>query len=222
MRVLIVEDEVYLAEAIQEGLRLEAIAADVVHDGDTASEYLAATPYDIVILDRDIPGMHGDAVCRLVNTEYPGCRVLMLTAARRLDDKVSGLSLGADDYLAKPFEFPELVARLRALARRTQVAAPVVLEARGIRLDPFRRRVTRDGQPLTLGRKEFAVLELLLAAEGGLVSAETILEKAWDENADPFTSTVRVTLSTLRKKLGDPPVISTVPGVGYRITDGPE
>ncbi|GHS84803.1 DNA-binding response regulator [Actinomycetota bacterium] len=217
MRVLIVDDERYLAEAIQEGLRLAAIAADVVHDGDTALEYLAVNEYDAVVLDRDIPGTHGDDVCRTVVARWPQCRVLMLTAARGLEDKVTGFQIGADDYLPKPFELPELVMRLRALVRRAGASAPVVVESHGVRLDPFRRESTRDGHPLALGRKEFAVLELLLRADGGVLSAETLLEKAWDENIDPFTNVVRMTISTLRRKLGEPAVIETVSGVGYRL-----
>ncbi len=217
MRVLIAEDEAYLAEAIRAGLRQAAIAADVVLDGDAALEALTITDYDVILLDRDLPGTHGDDVCRTVVGEHPEVRVMMLTAARRLDDTVSGLGLGADDYLAKPFEFPELIARLRALARRTTESRPPVLERAGVRLDPFRREVFRDGAYVKLSRKEFAVLEQLLLADGGVVSAETLLEKAWDENVDPFTNTIRVTISNLRRRLGRPWVITTVPGVGYRI-----
>jgi two-component system response regulator VanR len=217
MRVLVAEDEVYLAEAIRAGLRQEAIAADLVHDGDAALEALTINDYDVLLLDRDLPGTHGDDVCRQVVVGHPGVRIMMLTAARRLDDKVSGLGLGADDYLAKPFEFPELVARLRALARRTPESRPPVLERAGVRLDPFRREVFRDDVYVKLSRKEFAVLEQLLLADGGVVSAETLLEKAWDENVDPFTNTIRVTISNLRRRLGSPWVITTVPGAGYRI-----
>ncbi|WP_426625478.1 response regulator transcription factor [Leifsonia sp. McL0607] len=216
MRALIVEDEPFLAEAIATGLRRETIAADVVNDGDTALEFLAVNDYDVVVLDRDIPGTHGDAVCAHIASEYPTCRVIMLTAARTLDDKVTGFELGADDYLAKPFEFPELVMRLRALERRTQAARPPVLEAAGVTLDPFRREVYRNRRLVRLSRKEFAVLDVLMNAAGGVVSAESLLEKAWDANADPFTNTIRVTISNLRKRLGEPPVIHTVPGVGYR------
>lgn len=216
MRALIVEDEPFLAEAIQTGLRRETIAADVVNDGDSAIEHLAVNDYDVVILDRDIPGTHGDDVCAHIVAEYPSCRVIMLTAARTLGDKVAGFELGADDYLAKPFDFPELVMRLRALERRTQAARPPVLEAAGVTLDPFRREVYRDGRFVRLSRKEFAVLDVLMNAAGGVVSAETLLEKAWDANADPFTNTIRVTISNLRKRLGEPWVIHTVPGVGYR------
>ncbi|PRX97794.1 response regulator transcription factor [Allonocardiopsis opalescens] len=217
MRVLIVEDEVYLADALRTGLRREAIAADVVHDGDAALEHLAVHDYDVLVLDRDIPGTHGDEVCRQVAASGSTCRVLMLTAARRLHDKVSGFELGADDYLAKPFEFAELVARLRSLNRRAGPAAPPVLEYAGVRLDPFRREVVREGRFVRLSRKEFAVLEILMSARGGVVSAETLLEKAWDAHADPFTNVIRVTVSTLRKRLGEPWVIRTEPGVGYRI-----
>ncbi|MBD0739046.1 response regulator transcription factor [Streptomyces sp. CBMA29] len=216
MRVLIVEDEVFLAEAIQTGLRRESIAADVVHDGDTALEHVAVNDYDVVVLDRDVPGTHGDDVCARIVADHPRTRVLMLTAARTLDDKVTGFERGADDYVAKPFDFPELVMRLRALERRNQPAAPPSLEAAGVGLDPYRREVSRNGRQVRLSRKEFAVLELLMRAGGGVLSAERLLEKAWDMNADPFTNTIRVTISNLRKKLGRPWVIQTVPGSGYR------
>ncbi|ANW20785.1 response regulator transcription factor [Streptomyces clavuligerus] len=219
MRVLIVEDEPYLAEAVQAGLRLEAIASDIAGDGDTALERLDVHPYDAVVLDRDIPGTHGDEVCRLIVERGHGCRVLMLTAASRLQEKVSGFELGADDYLTKPFEMAELVVRLRSLARRPKESAPPVLEYAGIRLDPFRREVFRSGRYVGLTRKQFAVLEVLMAARGGVVSAETLLERAWDENADPFTNAVRITISALRKRLGEPWAILTVPGVGYRLDE---
>lgn len=221
MRVLIVEDQVYLAEAIQTGLRREAITADIVHDGDAALALVDVNDYDLLILDRDIPGTHGDEVCRILASREIAPSILMLTAARRLGEKVAGFELGADDYLSKPFEFPELVARLRALNRRGGRARPPVLEAAGVRLDPFRREVYRDGRLVRLSRKEFAVLEVLLSADGGVVSAETLLEKAWDENTDPFTNAIRVTISTLRRKLGEPWVITTLPGVGYRIEVAP-
>lgn len=217
MRVLIVEDEQYLAEAIQTGLRREAIAADLVHDGQSALQRLTENDYDVVLLDRDIPGIHGDDVCAHIASEHPFCRVLMLTAARRLVDKVRGFELGADDYLAKPFEFAELVARVRALGRRNPTAQPPILDCAGVRLDPFRLEVYREGRFIRLSRKEFAVLEVLMSAQGGVISAETLLERAWDENADPFTNTIRVTISTLRKRLGEPWVIHTVPGRGYRM-----
>jgi two-component system response regulator VanR len=219
MRTLIVEDEEYLADAIRAGLRRETIAADVVHDGDSALDRLAVDDYDVVVLDRDIPGTHGDDVCAWITAERPGCRVLMLTAARTLDDKVSGFGLGADDYLAKPFDFPELVARLRALHRRPAQAIPPVLRSAGVTLDSFRREVYRNGRLVRVTRKEFAVLELLMRAAGGVVSAETLLDKAWDMNADPVTNAIRVTISNLRKRLGEPWVIHTEPGAGYRFQE---
>ncbi|TDD52924.1 response regulator transcription factor [Kribbella antibiotica] len=217
MRVLVVEDEVYLAEAIRAGLRLEAIAADLAFDGDAALEAVTVNDYDVVVLDRDIPGPNGDEVCRQIVAQGIGCRVLMLTAAGDLDDKVTGFELGADDYLTKPFELRELIVRLRALVRRPSAAAPTVLEYAGVRLDPFRREVYRDDRYVKLTRKQFAVLEVLMTARGGVISAETLLEKAWDENADPFSNAVRITISAVRKRLGDPWVIHTVPGVGYRM-----
>lgn len=217
MRVLVVEDEQVLADAVAVGLRRESIAVDTVYDGDSALERAAVNEYDVVILDRDLPGTHGDDVCRwLVEGTYTG-RILMLTASGELRDKVEGLTIGADDYLAKPFAFAELVARVRALARRAAPPLPPVLERGGISLDPAGHSVRRDGHEVSLTPKEFAVLEVLLRAEGSVVSAERLLEKAWDENADPFTNVVRVTVMTLRKKLGDPPVIRTVPGAGYQI-----
>jgi two-component system, OmpR family, response regulator VanR len=217
VRVLVVEDEPFMAEAIRDGLRLEAIAADIAGDGDTALELLAINAYDIAILDRDIPGPSGDQIAQSIVASGSGIPVLMLTAADRLDDKESGFQLGADDYLTKPFELRELVMRLRALDRRRALSRPPVRELAGIRLDPFRREVYRDGRYVALTRKQFAVLEVLLGAEGGVISAEELLERAWDENADPFTNAVRITVSTLRKRLGEPTVIVTVPGVGYRI-----
>jgi two-component system response regulator VanR len=217
MRVLIAEDERFLAEALQSGLRREAIAADVALDGDDALRQIALTDYDVVVLDRDLPGTHGDEVAAVVAREHPDMRILMLTAAARLKDKVGGFALGADDYLVKPFAFEELVVRLRALARRPPTATPPVLEFADLRLDPFRREAYRDGRYVKLTRKQFAVLELLLRAGGGVVSAETLLEKAWDANADPLTSAPRVTMSTLRKALGEPDLIVTVPGAGYRL-----
>ncbi|MEV8170537.1 response regulator transcription factor [Microbacterium sp. NPDC077486] len=222
MRVLIVEDEPYLAEAVRDGLRLEAIAADIAGDGDTALELLGINAYDIAILDRDVPGPSGDDIARWIVASGSGIPILMLTAADRLDDKASGFELGADDYLTKPFELRELVLRLRALDRRRQRARPPVLEIAGLRLDPFRREVYRDGRYVALTRKQFAVLEVLVDAEGGVVSAEELLERAWDENADPFTNAVRITVSSLRKRLGEPWLILTVPGVGYRIGADPD
>jgi two-component system response regulator VanR len=219
MRVLIVEDELYLAEAIRDGLRLEAIAADVVGDGHTALEYLTVNEYDAVVLDRDIPGIHGDEVSRRIIADGRPVRILMLTAAALLDEKVRGFEIGADDYVTKPFEMRELVMRLRALGRRPAEGAPPVQVYAGLTVDSFRREVYRDGRYMALTRKQFAVLEVLVSARGGVVSAETLLERAWDENADPFTNAVRITISSLRKRLGDPWLIHTVAGVGYRLDE---
>jgi len=219
MRVLIVEDESILAEAVQSGLRRAAMSVDVVYDGEAALEQLAVTAYDAAVLDRDLPGLHGDQLCRIIVERHPQCRVLMLTAARRLEERVSGLELGADDYLTKPFEFPELVARLRALGRRNPAAQPPLLEHAGVRLDPFRHSVYHGDRHIPLTPKQFAVLELLMRQRGGVISAETLLEKAWDSNADPFTNAVRITISALRAKLGEPQVIHTVTGVGYYMLD---
>ncbi|MFD6338019.1 response regulator transcription factor [Streptomyces sp. NPDC060131] len=221
MRVLVVEDEPLMGRALVAGLRREAMAVDLVTDGEQALENLACHDYDVVVLDRDLPGVHGDEVCRRVVEEYRSVRVLMLTAAASLDDRVGGLRLGADDYLSKPFDFPELVARLRALQRRAGTPPPPVLEYAGLRLDPFRREAYREGRYLRLTRKEFAVLHLLTAAGGGVISAETLLEKAWDEHADPFTNSVRVTVSTLRRKLGEPALLHTMTGVGYYLAPAP-
>ena len=220
--MLLVEDEPYMAEAIRDGLRLEAIAADIAGDGDTALELLSVNAYDIAVLDRDIPGPSGDEIAKRIVASGSGMPILMLTAADRLDDKASGFELGADDYLTKPFELQELVLRLRALDRRRAHNRPPVREIAGLRLDPFRREVYRDGRYVALTRKQFAVLEVLVAAEGGVVSAEELLERAWDENADPFTNAVRITVSALRKRLGEPWIIATVAGVGYRIDTQPD
>jgi DNA-binding response OmpR family regulator len=217
VRVLVVEDEQLLADAVATGLRREAMAVDVVYDGEAALERIAVNDYDVVVLDRDLPIVHGDDVCRaVVETGIP-MRVLMLTAAGDVSDRVEGLELGADDYLPKPFAFSELIARVRALGRRAVSPLPPVLERAGIRLDPNRREVLREKVPVHLSPKEFAVLDVLMRADGAVVSAEQLLEKAWDENTDPFTNVVRVTVMTLRRKLGEPPVILTVPGAGYRI-----
>src|SRR5947199_5953288 len=221
-RVLIVEDEPYMAEAIRDGLRLEAIAADIAGDGDTALELLRVNPYDIAVLDRDIPGPTGDEIAERIVASGSGMPILMLTAADRLDDKATGFELGADDYLTKPFDLRELVLRLRALDRRRAHNRPPVREIAGLQLDPFRREVYRDGRYVALTRKQFAVLEVLVAAEGGVVSAEELLAQAWDENADPFTNAVRITVSGLRKRLGEPWIIATVAGVGYRISTQPD
>jgi two-component system response regulator VanR len=221
VRVLILEDEALLAEAIRDGLRLEAIAADIAGDGGTALDMLRVNAYDIAVLDRDVPGPSGDEVAARIVASGSGLPILMLTAADRLDDKTTGFELGADDYLTKPFELRELVLRLRALDRRRGHSRPPVREIAGLRLDPFRREVFRDGRYVALTRKQFAVLEVLMAADGGVVSAEELLERAWDEHADPFTNAVRITVSALRKRLGEPWIITTVTGVGYRIdTDG--
>lgn len=218
VRVLVVEDEPLLAEAIRDGLRLEAIAADVALDGHAALELLAVNDYDVAVLDRDVPGPSGDEVAQDIVASGSGTPILMLTAADRLEDKASGFGLGADDYLTKPFELKELVLRLRALHRRRGARRPPVLELAGLRLDPFRREVYRDGRYVALTRKQFAVLEVLMQAAGGVVSADELLERAWDENADPFTNAVRITISALRKRLGEPWLIATVPGVGYRLS----
>jgi DNA-binding response OmpR family regulator len=217
MRILVVEDEPLLADAVAEGLRHAAFAVDVVYDGGSALERVAVNDYDVVVLDRDLPVVHGDDVCRTLARRGGEVRVLMLTAAAGIDDRVDGLALGADDYLPKPFALRELTARVAALGRRSRPAAPPVLRRAGISLDPHRREVFRDGRYVPLSRKEFAVLAELLRADGTAVSAEQLLEKAWDENADPFTHAVRMTILKLRRKLGDPPVLLTDPGVGYRI-----
>jgi len=217
MRVLIVEDEHQLADAVARGLRREGMAVDVAYDGMTGHEKASITQYDVIVLDRDLPGMSGDELCRRLAVDGTLTRVIMLTASGGVAERVAGLSLGADDYLAKPFAFTELVARIRALGRRATPAAPPLLTAGDVALDPARRVVERAGQPVLLTRKEFGVLEVLLGAAGTVVSSEELLERVWDENADPFTTTVRVTMMTLRKKLGDPPLIHTVVGAGYRL-----
>ncbi|GAA1690090.1 response regulator transcription factor [Glycomyces endophyticus] len=211
------EDARALADVVAEGLRDNGMAVDLAFDGLTAAEKLGHTAYDVLVLDRDLPGLHGDAVCRLVADREDRPMILMLTAAGGPDDRVGGLSLGADDYLAKPFHFPELVLRVQALARRRPDARPRTLRAAGIELDPVRRTAVRDGRVLPLSVKEFAVLEALLRAHPGFLSAERLLEQVWDEHADPFTNTVAVTVGRLRRKLGGPPVIATTPGVGYRL-----
>ena len=221
MRVLIVEDEPFMAVAIRDGLRLEAIAADIVGDGDAALDVLGFNDYDLVILDRDIPGPSGDEIAKWIVNSGSGMPILMLTAADRLDDKASGFGLGADDYLTKPFELRELVLRLRALDRRRAYNRPPVREFAGVRLDPFRREVYRDDRYVALTRKQFAVLEVLITAQGGIVSSEELLERAWDENADPRTNAVRITVSALRKRLGEPSIITTFAGVGYFIGTQP-
>jgi DNA-binding response OmpR family regulator len=217
VRVLVIEDDAELAEAIGVGLRQEQMAADVVYDGNSALERALVTDYDVIVLDRDLPGRHGDDVC--ADLVRAGCRsrVLMLTASAAVEDRVEGLMLGADDYLPKPFHLQELVARIRALARRSRRPLPPVLIHGDLELDSARRVVTRAGEQVSLGPKEFAVLELLLGAQGAVVSSEELLERAWDDAVDPFTNVVRMTVSRLRAKLGKPPVIETVTPVGYRI-----
>ena len=217
MRVLIVEDHRELAETLAAGLGREGMAVDVAEHGEAALYRASYTGYDVVVLDRDLPGVHGDEVCRRLAADGHPARILMLTAAGTIADRVAGLDLGADDYLPKPFAFAELVARIRALGRRAHPARPAVLAHAGVRLDPAARTASRDGRRLELSPKEFAVLGQLLAEPGAVVSAEELLEKCWDEAADPFTQAVKVTVSRLRRKLGDPPLIETVAQAGYRI-----
>jgi len=221
MRVLVVEDARSLAEVLVEGLRDQGMAVDAALDGLEAAAKLDTNAYDVVVLDRDLPGIHGDTLCQMITEHDDRVMVLMLTAAGSPGDRVSGLGLGADDYLAKPFHFPELVLRVRALARRRPGARARVLRGAGIELDPVRRTVTRDGRWVDLSVKEFGVLEALLRAGPAFLSAEDLLEQVWDENADPFTNTVTVTIGRLRRKLGSPPVITTTPSVGYRLTPPP-
>ncbi|WP_218009986.1 response regulator transcription factor [Actinomadura kijaniata] len=218
MRVLVVEDARSLAAVLAEGLADQGMAVDVAHDGLEAAVKLDVNAYDVVVLDRDLPGIHGDTLCRMITERDDRTMVLMLTAADSPVDRVAGLTLGADDYLTKPFHFPELVLRIRSLARRRPAARPRTLRAAGIELDPLRRTVTRDGRHLELSVKEFALLEALLRAVPAFLSAEDLLEQVWDEHANPLTNTVTVTIGRLRRKLGEPPVITTTPGVGYRIT----
>jgi DNA-binding response OmpR family regulator len=217
MRVLLVEDEERLANTIARGLRREGMAVDVVLDGKSALAKTAVNSYDVVVLDRNLPVVHGDDVCRQLVARQALTRILMLTAAGSIQDRVTGLDLGADDYLPKPFALRELVARIRALSRRAVPPVPPVLATGDLTLDPARHVAERAGRDLGLTKKEFGVLEALLSAEGRVVSAEELLEKVWDENADPFTNVVRVTIMTLRRKVGDPPLIETIPGVGYKI-----
>lgn len=217
MRILLVEDEERLANTIARGLRNEGMAVDVVLDGSSALSKAAVNNYDVVVLDRNLPGVHGDDVCRALVARQSTARILMLTAAGSIQDRVTGLDLGADDYLPKPFALRELVARIRALGRRAATPASTVLAAGDLSLDPARHVAERAGRDLGLTKKEFGVLQTLLSAEGRVVSAEELLEKVWDENTDPFTNVVRVTIMTLRRKVGDPPLIETIAGVGYRV-----
>ena len=217
MRVLVAEDEALLANVIARGLRKEGMAVDIAEDGRTALDKAEIHAYDVVVLDRDLPVIHGDDVCRDLSARPAAPRILMLTASGKVDERVHGLSIGADDYLGKPFAFPELVARVRALARRPANAKPPILEVGEVNLDPSSRIVNRGGSRVELTRKEFGVLEMLMEAGGAVVSTEQLLEHVWDEHIDPFTNAVRVTVMNLRRKLGDPPVIETVIGVGYRM-----
>src|SRR4051794_8792151 len=217
MRVLVVEDHVRLAESVARVLRREGMAVDVAYDGTAAVDRTTETEYDVVVLDRDLPGVPGDEVCRRLMRSPAPTRGLMLTAAAAVADRVEGLTLGADDYLPKPFAYPELVARIRALGRRSQPATPPVLKHGNVMVDPAQRFAARDGDRLPLNPKELAVLEYLLAAHGRVVSPEELLERVWDAATDPFTTTVKATMNRLRAKLGDPPVIETVPRAGYRI-----
>jgi DNA-binding response OmpR family regulator len=217
MRILVAEDERFLADLVAEGLREQAMAVDIAYDGAAAQERLAVNDYDVLVLDRDLPLMHGDEICRELAQRGEPVRILMLTASGAVHQRVSGLNLGADDYLAKPFAFEELVARIRALTRRTAPPLPPVLERAGITLDTPHQQAHRDGRYLPLSRKEYALLEVLMQARGQVVGTEELLERAWDEHIDPFTTVVKVTMSKLRAKLGDPPVIVTVPGSGYRL-----
>ena len=216
MRVLVVEDNAVVADAVAEGLRDQGMAVDVAYDGASGLEKVTVNDYDVVVLDRDLPRLHGDELCGQIVNSPCTSRILMLTAAGEVEDRVEGLNLGADDYLAKPFDFSELVARVRALARRSP-SAPPVLTRGDLIVDRIRRAVTRSGRPVPLARKELGVLEVLITADGGVVSSEQLLEQVWDEHADPFTNTVAVTVLRLRRKLGDPPLIDTVIGGGYRI-----
>jgi DNA-binding response OmpR family regulator len=219
VRVLVVEDSHRLADVIVEGLRDQGMAVDVAYDGGEAASKLDVNAYDVVVLDRDLPGVHGDTLCQMITASDKPVMVLMLTASGSPGDRVAGLTLGADDYLAKPFHFPELVLRIRALARRQPTARARIFRVGGIDLDPLRRTAWRDGCRLDLSVKEFGVLEALMRAQPAFVKAEDLLEQVWDEHADPFTNTVLVTISRLRRKLGDPPIIENVPTIGYRIAD---
>lgn len=218
MRVLVVEDELQLADVVTRGLRQAGFAVDAAGDGEEALEKAVATPYEVVVLDRGLPGMHGDEVCQELLASTPTPRILMLTAAGNVDARVEGLAIGADDYLPKPFVMAELVARVRALGRRSATVTPPILVAGGLVVDPARRVALRDGRLLPLTRKEFGVLEVIVAAAGRVVSAEELLEQVWDEEADPFTNAIRITVMTLRRKLGQPPLLETVIGVGYRLS----
>jgi DNA-binding response OmpR family regulator len=221
VRVLVVEDSCTLADALVDGLQEEGMAVDVAYDGVQAATKLDLNTYEVVVLDRDLPGLHGDTVCRMITERENSAMVLMLTASGTPAQRVSGLRLGADDYLSKPFHFPELVLRIRSLARRQPSAQARILYAAGIELDPLHHAANRDGRPLDLSAKEFAVLEALMRGQCAVLSAEDLFAKVWDEKTDPFTNTVHVTISRLRRKLGEPPAIETIPNVGYRINNAP-
>ncbi len=231
VRVLVVDDEVYLAEAIGTALARAGMEVKLAHDGQEGLLLIDAFVPDVVVLDRDLPGVHGDDVCRRIRSDHPSTRVIMLTASGTLDQRLEGFSLGADDYLPKPFELPELIARVQALARRTGPAPGrsgaadlprgEVYRCGNVRMDTFRKEVTRAGDPVALSPKEFAILEVLMAADGGVISAEELLEEAWDAYADPFTNSPRVTISHLRRKLGDPWIVHTIPGSGYYVATEP-
>jgi len=218
MRILLVEDEASLQEVVARGLRQAALAVDVADDGGEALEKIWSTDFDVIVLDRDLPIVHGDDVCRKIIDSPDPARILMLTASGTVDERVDGLMIGADDYLTKPFAMAELIARIHALYRRAVPPSAPVLTHRDIRIEPARHEATRGGRDMRLTRKEFAVLEVLMSADGRIVSAEELLEKVWDEHMDPFTNAIRVTIMTLRRKLGDPPVVETVTGVGYRLS----
>jgi DNA-binding response OmpR family regulator len=217
VRVLVAEDELRVAAAIAKGLRRHGAAVDIAADGADALFHARVNLYDVIVLDRDLPEVHGDEVCRTLHGEQPETKILMVTAARSTSDLVDGLALGADDYLPKPFRFAELVARVHALARRAGASRPAVLRAGDVELDPARRTASRGGHELALSPKEFGVLEALMAADGAVLSLEALLAKVWDENVDPFTNSARMTVMKLRRKLGEPGVVHTVPGVGYRV-----
>lgn len=219
IRVLVIDDEAYLADAIATALNNANMQASAVYDGLEARSRIDDTRPDVVVLDRDLPGLHGDEVCRWVVDTHPATRVIMLTASGSLDDRLEGFGLCADDYLPKPFEVPELIARVNALAKRNAPARGEVYRCGDVRLDTFRREVTRGGETVPLSPKEFAVLEVLMEADGGVISAEDLLAEAWDENADPFTNSPRVTVSHLRKKLGEPRIVHTVAGAGYYVAE---
>jgi DNA-binding response OmpR family regulator len=216
---LVVEDEAALADVVARGLRQAGLAVDIAADGEEALVKVDITPYDVVVLDRGLPGVHGDDVCRSILSLVPTPRIIMLTAAGNVDARIEGLAIGADDYLPKPFVMAELVARIRALGRRPAAATPPVLAVGDLELDPARRTASRAGRPLSLTRKEFGLLEVLASKPGAVISAEELLERVWDEEADPFTNAIRITVMTLRRKLGDPPMVETVVGVGYRLVE---